>query len=469
MKLEKNSTNQSSKLLSQNPFLLSLGVGLVVFALSVLGIATRPQGLLAAFWPANAALMGLFVRFPKLNHPLSWMMAIIGYMLADAVFGTPLSVSWFLTLGNLVGVATGSWLYSYQSSSVRQLREPSAVLYLLLISTVSAALAGLVGMIGYPIFWGGTHFQGFAYWFSTELVNYLALLPLMLTIPEVKLKERRLNQYFYRLDKQKFMALASLIAGLLLGLAVGGPGALSFLIPGLLWCAITYSVFATTVIILVSSTWVLVLVSTGTLNLGVDVRDFYVLESFRLGVTFIMLSPLTVACAMLARNNLVRELAYTASHDHLTHALNRVGFYSRVGEIEAAGKNYSLFLCDIDFFKQVNDNYGHEAGDIVLTELSRRVADSLREEDIFARVGGEEFCVVLPDCSKTTALAIADRVRHRCADEPYFYKKTELNITISVGLFYSTDNPITIDKALKRADKALYKAKRNGRDQVAVF
>lgn len=460
---------KSAGLSSRNTLYLALFVGLFVFSLSVLGISTRSHGLLAAFWPANAALMGILIRFPCLNTPLSWLMAVLGYLIADFVFGTPFSLSLFLTAGNIVGIIAGVWLYSNLSSQIRELKEPTAVIYLILICSFAASLCGVAGMIGYPIFWGGEAVRGFKYWFSTELVNYLALLPLIMTCPDIRLKERR--QYKYRwsfdLNKQKIAALTALLSGLILSVVIGGPGSLAFLIPGLLWCSITFSVFETTVFILVSSIWLMLLVSTGTINLGVNINDFYALESFRLGLTFIMLSPLTVASVMAARNNLVKQLAHTATHDQLTNTLNRFGFYERASPVVENG-HYALLLCDIDNFKNINDTNGHKAGDSVLMEFADRVAQCLRDDDIFARIGGEEFCIVLSDSSSDKALSLANRLCGICAEKPYSDGVSKLNVTLSIGLFYNLGTA-TLEQALKNADTALYEAKNNGRNQVVAF
>lgn len=458
---------QSAGLSSRNRLYLALFVGLFVFSLSVLGISTRAHGLLAAFWPANAALMGILIRFPGLNTPLSWLMAVLGYLIADFIFGTPFPLSLFLTAGNIVGIIAGVWLYSNLSSQIRELKEPMAVIYLILICCFAASLCGVAGMIGYPIFWGGEPFKGFKYWFSTELVNYLALLPLILTCPDIRLKERRQHRWSFNLNKQKIGALTALLSGLILSVVIGGPGSLAFLIPGLLWCSITFSVFETTFFILVSSIWLMLLVSTGAINLGVNIKDAYALESFRLGLTFVMLSPLTVASVMAARNNLVKQLAHTATHDQLTKTLNRFGFYERAAQVAENG-NYALLLCDIDNFKNINDTNGHKAGDSVLTEFAGRVAQCLRDDDIFARIGGEEFCIVLSDSSSERALILANRLCDICAEKPYTDGANKLDVTLSIGLFHNPGTT-TLEQALKNADTALYEAKNNGRNQVVTF
>lgn len=129
----------------------------------------------------------------------------------------------------------------------------------------------------------------------------------------------------------------------------------------------------------------------------------------------------------------------------------------------------SLITFDIDFFKKVNDTYGHAAGDYVLQELTRVVKTKLiRENDFFARTGGEEFCLLLLGSSVKTAADIAERIRKTIEEHNFNYQGTGLPITISVGV----SQKIAIDKEFEtlftRADEALYKSKRSGRNQVNV-
>lgn len=129
----------------------------------------------------------------------------------------------------------------------------------------------------------------------------------------------------------------------------------------------------------------------------------------------------------------------------------------------------SLLMCDVDFFKRYNDEYGHHAGDLVLFEVGRTLRDRCRPTDFAARYGGEEFTVVLPNTRKGDALLVADRLRLAIAElTPQLESGTELpRITISIGLSEarSGDTPETL---VERADRALYEAKRSGRNRVCL-
>lgn len=133
-------------------------------------------------------------------------------------------------------------------------------------------------------------------------------------------------------------------------------------------------------------------------------------------------------------------------------------------------RELSLLVVDIDFFKKVNDTYGHDAGDDVLREFSKRVRKNVRGIDLACRYGGEEFVIVMPDTDAEVAGIVAERLRQRVAGEafPIAGGTRLLNVTISIGLASLdavTDTPEVI---LKRADTALYRAKRDGRNRVVA-
>src|SRR5262249_49779940 len=131
---------------------------------------------------------------------------------------------------------------------------------------------------------------------------------------------------------------------------------------------------------------------------------------------------------------------------------------------------FSILILDIDFFKAINDTYGHSAGDEVLKEFSRRLKKAVRGIDLACRYGGEEFVVVMPDTRIAVATAVAERPAPRLAPEPFPINQGTRTVqaTISVGIAAmrsAEDMPSTI---IKRADQALYRAKREGRNRVAA-
>lgn len=136
----------------------------------------------------------------------------------------------------------------------------------------------------------------------------------------------------------------------------------------------------------------------------------------------------------------------------------------------ARGRPLSICLTDIDRFKQVNDTYGHDAGDDVLREFAARVRSTVRGADLACRYGGEEFVVVMPDTSLDVAAAVAERLRERIESKPFQLRTStaELNVTASMGIATIMPGIETPEQLLKQADRALYQAKNTGRNRVVA-
>jgi two-component system, cell cycle response regulator len=162
------------------------------------------------------------------------------------------------------------------------------------------------------------------------------------------------------------------------------------------------------------------------------------------------------------------EMAIT---DPLTGLYNRRYMESHLSSLleqaVARKKPLTVLVLDIDYFKAINDSHGHDAGDDVLREFSFRIKKSIRGIDLACRYGGEEFVVVMPETDLTVATMVAERLRRRIATEPFPIQEgaRKLEVTISVGISALSKND-TAATILKRADAALYRAKRDGRNRV---
>jgi two-component system cell cycle response regulator len=163
------------------------------------------------------------------------------------------------------------------------------------------------------------------------------------------------------------------------------------------------------------------------------------------------------------------EMAIT---DGLTGLHNRRYMETHLATLveQAAARNKPLaaLILDIDFFKSINDNHGHDAGDDVLREFALRIRKSIRNIDLACRYGGEEFVIVMPETDMAVATMVAERIRRRIASEPFAIQHGErkLDVTISIGLAALSGPDDTAAAILKRADTALYRAKRDGRNRV---
>jgi diguanylate cyclase (GGDEF)-like protein len=134
---------------------------------------------------------------------------------------------------------------------------------------------------------------------------------------------------------------------------------------------------------------------------------------------------------------------------------------------ERTGEIFSICILDVDFFKQVNDTYGHLAGDAVLQEIARTANEALRQTDYFGRYGGEDFALVLTATTVEGAMITAERVRARIEALPLAFISPGLTVTASIGIADSSASEDTA-QIFKRADEALYRAKQGGRNRCVI-
>jgi len=186
--------------------------------------------------------------------------------------------------------------------------------------------------------------------------------------------------------------------------------------------------------------------------------------------TLIMLRTLISAAMENAR------LFQMATTDSLTGLYLRRYFEIRLQEeivrVGRHGGHVAVVMIDIDFFKKVNDTYGHQQGDLVLQSIARIILDSIRRDiDFPCRFGGEEFVLLLPNTPSEGAGILAERIRQRCAEKNIELPQQQtLHITISLGVAdMSKDNLIGKNELVRRADAMLYEAKRSGRNQVVIY
>ena len=178
----------------------------------------------------------------------------------------------------------------------------------------------------------------------------------------------------------------------------------------------------------------------------------------------------TIGVIFIMSNKLHSEISEIAMLDPLTRVYNRRSLNDAVArEMSRAkrlGVSLSVIITDIDHFKHVNDSYGHQAGDAILVHLVTLYKKFLRTEDILVRYGGEEFLVLLPGINLEGAYSVAERLREICKQEPLVFENHPIPVTSSYGVASYDDGPMSFDAILKKADEALYRAKKEGRDRV---
>lgn len=169
---------------------------------------------------------------------------------------------------------------------------------------------------------------------------------------------------------------------------------------------------------------------------------------------------------------LQQELEQQAFYDGLTQILNRTQFILRSRELlakaSAQSQPFTIAMLDIDYFKRVNDSFGHEAGDHLLIHTVNLCKQILAPDMLFARYGGEEFVIAMPGLTLSQGIEVTEKLRATIAETPFQIHKGTLAITASLGIAQTSSNEETLELLLNRADEALYRAKRNGRNQVCV-
>lgn len=181
----------------------------------------------------------------------------------------------------------------------------------------------------------------------------------------------------------------------------------------------------------------------------------------------------------IGRANMYSEILKHATMDALTGLNNRRQFEIRLNQEFATAKRKNKKLCcmmtDIDYFKKINDTYGHIAGDIVLKKVASIIESQLREYDTASRYGGEEFCILLPYTTIEEAKFVAERLRKKVESEKIdiqqvYSNQKEIQVTISIGVSEFNEHTILTPKDLyKKADEALYQAKEQGRNRVVLY
>lgn len=196
------------------------------------------------------------------------------------------------------------------------------------------------------------------------------------------------------------------------------------------------------------------------------------LEPSNLNLLTVLLCPLLIAPIvavfsgrlLLKLHVLTGELQFALNHDPLTKTCTRQYFFDQVQSLKDTG-SAAFLMVDIDHFKTVNDTYGHFVGDVVIREVAHRLRSSIRDTDVLARFGGEEFIVLLPGASAKAAQTIAERMRAHVARTPIRTLQTKVPVTVSIGIGTIATTE-TAQDAMIAADAALYEAKSDGRNLV---
>jgi len=198
-----------------------------------------------------------------------------------------------------------------------------------------------------------------------------------------------------------------------------------------------------------------------------------VLMLFWIGTIVIGIAVYYLIQHLVTAHNLILNLKESATTDFLTGLNNTRSFDTyfnkSIKNSLEKGEQLSFLMVDIDFFKKINDTYGHSVGDFILKEFGKIIVSSCRTFDLVSRMGGEEFSVVLPNCPLSKTLEIAERIRRNMENYNFITENNKsVHITVSIGVAVYPDTINNVEQITERADEGLYKAKQSGRNKVCV-
>lgn len=178
-----------------------------------------------------------------------------------------------------------------------------------------------------------------------------------------------------------------------------------------------------------------------------------------------------VAYFVKKTTSLIKDLEHLSLTDNLTAVYNRRYFElyadNYLVDSSLSNKPLCLLVFDIDHFKAINDTFGHNAGDLILQKLTQAVQMTIRKTDMFIRMGGEEFALLMPNTTLKDGIKLAEKIRIKIAHSTFHYKDRLIPVTISTGVTQFTDE--SLDELMYKADIALYEAKKSGRNRVSTF
>jgi len=195
-------------------------------------------------------------------------------------------------------------------------------------------------------------------------------------------------------------------------------------------------------------------------------------QSALLAVVWLLLClSISIGLVALVLYRLITRIELLTNTDTLTGALNRRALQQQLLALQAAvprGHPMTLLMVDVDHFKRINDSLGHAGGDAALVHLVGLLQSGIRDADVLGRMGGEEFCLLLPDTPLADAAGVAERLRQRLQSQPFVWQGRSQTLTASFGLAAAQPGDANGSSALSQADAQLYRAKAQGRNQVCM-
>lgn len=457
-----------------------IAIFLAVLLTGLIGIWSRPHELLAFFWPANALILALLLRFPKFNPLYILLAAILALAVANIATNNSPALTTALISADLTAIFSILLLLRCFGLHYKQYNQGLTFFYLLILIAIGSAVGALTAVYALPLssqqFIDNNYlWYEFVLWWTGEMQNYVLFLPIFLAFPGLKQWQHLYKKLQAKVELPKrddfipFMLTLISIAGIIF---LEHPNSLYLPMAALTWAALRYHLFTIALINLL-----LCLAFFYSLNIfhNKPNTELYLANvvSMRVGFLMLFISSLTVCLVSTNQRFLFKKLRFLVEHDSLTRAMSRHHFMKSaqyaLNHAQHAQSSMAILMIDLDFFKKINDIYGHQVGDLALQHFVQVTQQHLRSSDLFGRLGGEEFAIILQRVSIEQAQTIAQRVQHALVEQPLQLDYGEdLVLQLSIGLVYLPKQQHTyrLDDLLHHADLALYQAKQNGRNQV---
>lgn len=433
-----------------------------------IGAMLRLVEELSLFWPLNAVMAGIFARFAWLNRLHNYAICYTAMMLYDGMTTDWGPASFVINFSNMVFILTFALLVQRDKHVPVQSEALSVALRLFnycLLASVLCALCGTFGSLGIDTqaFW-----PLFADWFSEQFSTGVMILPCILAFswPGLRLPFK----------VQHLLPLMALALSIVASVVIGGAGSLAFPLPALIWCAVRYSLLSTALLTLITGAAEIILVANSIINISMSAKlHTSQMFSARLGIATMTICPIMVSVSVNAINALMKQVSLRADFDFLTQVYSRSGLYELLRQqekINHAPRPMSVMLLDIDYFKTINDNYGHECGDKILSAVAQKVQQVVGNAGNVARMGGEEFAVIASVPDEQQALQLAETIRQSIEQHRFRWRQQTLSLTVSIGLSHAVSEfwqrTETFNRLLNEADEYLYQSKKAGRNRVSV-
>ncbi|RSK70986.1 sensor domain-containing diguanylate cyclase [Enterobacter huaxiensis] len=451
----------------ESPLRNAMGIFLLTTLFYFVGAQLRLVEALSLFWPLNGVMAGVFARYAYLNRVRYYAVSYVAMLLYDAVTTRWGLASLAINASNILFIGTVALLVLRDKRMTRATPDPINALRLFnycLFAAVLCALLGAAGSVGID---SQTFWPLFADWFSEQFSTGVLIVPCMLT---VKVPTR-----WVRFRPEQLLPILALVVSVMASVVIGGAGSLVFPLPALIWCAVRYSLPATCLLTFVTGAVEIVLVANSIINIAVAAPlSTPMMFSARLGIATMAICPVMVSASVAAINSLIQQVSLRADYDFLTHVYSRSGLYEALKKEETHQRSrfLTVMLLDIDYFKSINDNYGHECGDRVLSAFAQKVQEVVGEEGLVARMGGEEFAVVVNSGDAQSGLEMAERIRLSISSHPFAWRQQQLFLTVSIGLGSGKSEARELTEVFNRlmaeADDYLYRSKKAGRNRTSA-